>query len=152
MAFQALKNSCDIIFRPITSFDDLAIGIYSVDSFALKSTVYGKRIFVNITDFCVVLPPRFLERINKQSQIDDLNEDRYKMIYNGKDRTKKNLLLLNFEKVVEKQKSSTSAMQFSDETDGSSLRRTADESNRQNDEEQPAKKTQRKKNTPRKFL
>lgn len=96
MAFQALQTSCEVVFHPIKKFDDLENGIYLVDSFSMKDTKFGKRIFVNIDDFCVVLPPRFMERINKQKQIDELNAGRYNMIYQGKDATKKNLLLLSF--------------------------------------------------------
>lgn len=96
MAFRALQTSCKVVFRPIKKFDELEHGVYLVDSFSMKDTKFGKRIFVNIDDFCVVLPPRFLERINKQKQVDELNAGRYNMIYQGKDPTKKNLLLLSF--------------------------------------------------------
>lgn len=161
MAFQALKNSCEISFRPIKKFDDLAVGTYLVDSFSMKDTVYGKRIFVNIGEFCVVLPPRFMERINKYKQIDELNAQSFNMVYNGKDKTKKDLLLVNFVEVPKigdddddagnttgDNKASTST-RSTDEVDGVSMKRTADDDDDSGDE--PAKKSQRKR-TPKKFF
>lgn len=99
MAFQAIENSCEIAFRTIKKFDDLAVGTYSVDSFSMKDTRYGRRIFVNIEEFCVVLPVRFMERVNKQKQIDELNAQRFNMVYKGKDIARRNLLLLSFNEI-----------------------------------------------------
>lgn len=156
MAFQALKDSCEINFRPIKPFDDLKVGTYSVDSFSMKNTRYGKRIFVNIEDFCVVLPPRFMERINKPHQIDDLNAEHYNMIYRGKDKNQINLLLLSFVEVVDNandnatvdgERASTSTLARSvDAVDGAST--SAQALGEQADE--PPKKSQRKR-TPKKL-
>lgn len=156
MAFQALKDSCEIKFRPIKPFDDLKVGTYSVDSFSMKNTRYGKRIFVNIEDFCVVLPPRFMERINKPQQIDNLNAEHYNMIYRGKDKNQKDLLLLSFVEAVDDtndnatvdgERASTSTHARSvDAVDGAST--SAKALSERTDE--PPKKTQRKR-TPKKF-
>lgn len=162
MAFQALKNSCEISFRPIKKFDDLAVGTYLVDSFSMKNTEYGKRIFVNIGEFCVVLPPRFMERINKCKQIDELNAGRFKMVYNGKDRSKKDLLLLNFIEIEETDNDDTdntfgddgasTSKRSADEADGASLKRVVDDDDDDDDSaDEPPKKTQRKR-TPKKFF
>lgn len=154
MAFLALKNSCENTFRPIKKFDDLAVGTYTVDSFRLKDTKFGRRIFVNIEDFCVVLPPRFLERISTQNQIDELNSEQYKMIYAGKDKEKKNLLLLNFVEVAKtsddgdddsEQPNTSAAANSADEADGAS---TSSSSLSKHDDEP----SQKRKRTPKKFF
>lgn len=158
MAFQALKNSCEIAFRPIKKFDDLAIGTYLVSSFSLKDTKYGRRIFVNIGEFCVVLPPRFMERVNKQKQIDELNASSFNMIYNGKDKDKKDLLMLKFVEVFEtsddddtanyNRASTSSSTRSADEADGAAFKRRHDDSA---DVDEPLKKSRRKR-APKRFF
>lgn len=163
MAFQALKDSCQYVFRPIKAFNDLDIGTYRVESFSMKNTKFGKRIFVNIGDFAVVLPPRFLERINKPKQLDNLNAGSYKMVYRGKDKSRKDLLLLDFVEVDSGDDDSDDEMKASTSThivdgaDDTSSKRTGDEndtsSKRTGDEDgnEPQTKTPRKR-SPKKFF
>lgn len=101
MAYNALKRAWKNTFLPIQSFDRLPIGTYTVRAFKLKDTKFGKRVFVDIDDFCVVLPPRFSENIHTQDQIVDLNKVKMRMIYKGKDEKKNNLVCVKFKKLIE---------------------------------------------------
>lgn len=84
-------------------FDDLAIGSYSIKSFALmkKSTYGGKRLLVHLESGYLILP----ERMNKfaiQAEIDRLNSGSYNFVYLGKqafpqkNKTKGNHSKINF--------------------------------------------------------
>lgn len=106
MALKALKRAWKNVFLPIQSFDNLPVGTYAVTRFRLKETKFGQRVFVEIDDFCVVLPPRFSENIYSQAQIVELNKNKMKMIFKGKYEEKNNLVCVKFKRLNERSDSS----------------------------------------------
>lgn len=85
---------------PFLKFDDLTVGSrYEIDHFALVDTQYGRRVSVWINEDILHLPIRFVKEISTQEQIDALNENKYVMIYGGKDLNRKNRILIDFETV-----------------------------------------------------
>lgn len=80
----------------VKKFDNLKIGEYVVKSFKLKDTTFGLRVFVEIDDFYLSLPPRFSDKINSSEQIVELNGKKFKMIYGGKDLEEFNKLIIDF--------------------------------------------------------
>lgn len=80
----------------IKKFDNLPIGEYLVKSFKLKVTQFGLRVYVEIDDFYVVLPARFSDKINSAEQLEELNGNKFKMVYKGKNKEEFNKLMIDF--------------------------------------------------------
>lgn len=80
----------------VKKFDNLNLGEYVVKSFKLKETNFGLRVFVEVDNFYLTLPPRFSDKINSAEQIAELNEKKFKMIYGGKDVDEFNKLIIDF--------------------------------------------------------
>lgn len=80
----------------IKKFDNLSTGEYMVKSFKLKETQFGLRVYVEVDDFYLVLPARFFDKINSVQQLDELNENKFKMVYNGKNKDEFNKLMIDF--------------------------------------------------------
>lgn len=80
----------------IKKFDDLSIGEYFVKSFKLKETQFGLRVYVEIDDFYLVLPARFSDKVNSVEQLEEINENKFKMIYKGKNKDEYNKLMIDF--------------------------------------------------------
>lgn len=94
-----LKNACSSdckTYKVYKNFDDLPIGEYKINRFALVETKYGQRIRVTLDECYIYLPTRLLKTINEQSQIDELNSVGCIMVYKGKD---KNSIQLDFKEV-----------------------------------------------------
>lgn len=101
----------------VKKFDHLQIGEYIVKSFKLKETTFGLRVFVEIDDFYLCLPPRFSDKINSSEQIDELNGKKFKMVYGGKNVDEFNKLIIDFKPVREIQEAQELEIET---TDGSS--------------------------------
>lgn len=89
-----------ILISLLKRFDELETGKYKIKKFEIFETKYGKRLTVHCDDFFVYLPKRFSDAINSSELLNVLNEKAensdYFMEYNGKDKNRKNLLLLSF--------------------------------------------------------
>lgn len=85
----------------IKKFDDLTQGTYLVKSFKLKDTTFGLRLYVQIDDFYLVLPPRYTDKINSDEQLQELNGGKFKMIYHGKNKDEYNKLMIDFKPLKE---------------------------------------------------
>lgn len=70
-------------------------------SFKLKDTQFGLRVYVEIDDFYLVLPARFSDKINSAEQLAEINENKVKMIYNGKNKDEFNKLMIDFVQLKE---------------------------------------------------
>lgn len=92
----SLNSSVAKITPKIKRFDDLENGEYVVKSFKLKETPFGLRVFVEINNFYLSLPPRFSDKINSVDQIAELNVKKFKMVYGGKNAEEFNKLILDF--------------------------------------------------------
>lgn len=95
----SLNSSNSVNQARVKKFDSLEVGEYIVKSFKLKETNFGLRVYVEIDDFYLSLPPRFSDKINSAEQIDDINDKKFKMIYKGKNPEEFNKLMIDFELV-----------------------------------------------------
>ena len=59
---------------------------------------FGRRLRAETKDFIITLPERFINNLTDEI-LADLNKERYVMTYKGKDETKHNMVLLDFEKI-----------------------------------------------------
>lgn len=98
----------------VKKFDDLANGEYLVKSFKLKETPFGLRLYAQIDDFYLILPPRYTDKINSGEQVQELNEKKMKMVYNGKNKDEFNKLMIDF-KLLETSSSDGNISAESDE-------------------------------------
>lgn len=80
----------------VKKFDNLVIGDYLVKSFQLKDTKFGLRVFVEIDDFYLILPARFSDKINSKEQLEELNDQKWKMEYRGKNKDEFGKLMIDF--------------------------------------------------------
>lgn len=92
----SLNSSNKSVDGKIRKFDNLPIGEYLVKSFSLKENQFGIRVYVEIDDFYLVLPARFSDKINSAEQLEELNENKFKMVYNGKNKNEFNKLMMDF--------------------------------------------------------
>lgn len=92
----SLNSSVAKTVAKIKRFDDLENGEYIVKSFNLKDTPYGLRVFVEVENFYLTLPPRFSDKINSAEQIAELNAKHFKMVYGGKNAAEFNRLIIDF--------------------------------------------------------
>ena len=79
--------------------DDLEIGKrYPIDRFELlPETKYGATIVVYIDDELVYLPKRFTKIFKTEADIEELNRQKYVLIYSGRDVKQHNKILVDFE-------------------------------------------------------
>lgn len=92
---------------PFRKFEDLEIGRwYGIDKFILIHSPFGMKIAVRIKNtaeyggcFMINLPDRF-KVMASQEKVDELNaeEDKGYMYYGGKDFSRKNRIIVGFEK------------------------------------------------------
>lgn len=97
LGLDLLKKACNAI--SYLKFDDLEIGRqYSIERFELFSeTKYGACIVVYINGDMLYLPKRFNKIFKTAEQIENLNKFKHVLIYNGKDETQGNRVLVDFE-------------------------------------------------------
>lgn len=95
--FQALKSACkaSTVFK---NFDNIEIGAYNVVEFKFMVTRYGQKVVVVTEDFMCFLPDRIAKAIKSDEAIAELNSVPYIMKYNGKDTSRHNLVMLDFER------------------------------------------------------
>lgn len=93
-ALQGLNelNSCG---KKYTNFGKLPIGEYPVQKFSLASTPHGDRIRVDLAEYFVFLPHRYFDKVNEE-KCTTLNKFNYIMVFNGKENTKGERLILSF--------------------------------------------------------
>lgn len=93
-ALQGLNelNSCS---RKYTNFSKLPIGEYPVQKFSLASTPHGDRIRVDLAEYFVFLPQRYYDKVDME-KCAALNKFNYIMVFNGKENTKGERLILSF--------------------------------------------------------
>ena len=94
-AFELLKR---VITRdkPFRSFSKLEPGIYPIWKFQLSEGKFGKRLRIELKDCLITLPERFIYDVTPES-VDELNLGQYKMIYKGRDASRNNRILVDFE-------------------------------------------------------
>lgn len=115
-----LNASRTQIHERARKFDELAIGEYLVKSFKLKETTFGLRLHVLFEDFFIILPERYADKINSEEQITELNNLKWKMVYNGKNKQQGNRLMLDFEKLGNSDKKPGAAVNTSHAEDSTS--------------------------------
>lgn len=104
MSFLLLQEACkkkknlkDVKF---IKWDELPVGDYKVDLFKLTESNYGLKIQVIFLldgeKRYVSLPDRFSEKLNQDSQIDELNQHQYTMKFFGKDTSWYKFITLDF--------------------------------------------------------
>lgn len=94
-------NASSASNEKVKKFENLDHGTYLVKSFKLKDTPYGLRLFVQIDDFYLILPPRYTDKINSDEQLKELNDGKFKMIYRGKNKDEFNKLMIDFKPLME---------------------------------------------------
>lgn len=86
-ALNSLINACnDKNCLTYKNFNQLNIGEYKIKRFALSQTKFGLRVKAISDDFYIYLPTKFTNHLNKQEQIDALNDGNVIMWFKGKDR------------------------------------------------------------------
>lgn len=95
-AFQALKSACkaSTVFK---NFDNIEIGVYNIVEFKFVETRYGKKVVVVTENFMCFLPDRIANAIKSDEAIIELNSAPYIMRYSGKDASRHNRVMLDFE-------------------------------------------------------
>lgn len=93
-ALQALNdlNSCS---QRYSNFSDLKIGDYAVRKFSIEATKQGDRILVDLDEYFVFLPKRYLDKIGEEKCV-ELNKFNFIMTFGGKEYTNKDRLILSF--------------------------------------------------------
>lgn len=99
--FEKLKKAC-INDSNYNKWDDLQHGVYNIKYFKLIDTKnFGLKLYVYLeNNFVLQMPQRCLDSINQEAEVEELNAEKYKLIYNGKDAMKKNMLLIDIERVI----------------------------------------------------
>lgn len=99
-AFQSLKTACKAptVYK---KFDQIAAGEYTVLEFKFVSTRIGKKLVVVTTDFMCFLPDRIAKSLSSDEVIAELNRTPCVMKYGGKDVTRHNRLILDFEPLLD---------------------------------------------------
>lgn len=87
-SFNKFKKAC--WNSQFISFENLAIGEYVVSKFTLTQTAFGPKIKVTFGHNYVFLPNRFSENMT-EADVDGLNQVPQKMVYSGKDSTRRNM-------------------------------------------------------------
>lgn len=95
-AFDVLKTACKASAN-YTSFEHIKPGFYDVQRFKIVNTKFGKKVVVMTEEFDCFLPERFLKGVTPQV-VDALNSETYVMKYYGKDPTRHNRVMVDFEK------------------------------------------------------
>lgn len=80
------------------NISELREGDYAIDAFRLIKTKFGLRLGVLIRRNIVFLPCRFAKHISSQEDVDELNQTRYIMKYDGMLRDQ---AVIHFKKVGE---------------------------------------------------
>lgn len=96
-SFEMLKKASTA--SSFLKFDDFEIGKrYLVDRFEfLTDTKYGVCLVVYVNDDLVYLPKRFTKVFTSAAAVESLNKDEYVLIYSGRDATKNNKILVDFD-------------------------------------------------------
>lgn len=97
-AFEKLKKAC--INKPFVSVSNLPEGNYIVQRFQRLETFNGPRVRVELKDYIVYLPDRFVELLCHDT-IKELNQQKVIMKHMGKDPEDSNRLKLDFEVIQE---------------------------------------------------
>lgn len=84
--------------KKYVSFKDLSPGEYIVNKFTIVNTVYGERIRIDLQNTYMYLPQSFLKTLTPEV-LDDVNRSPKLMIYEGKDASNNNALILDFNDV-----------------------------------------------------
>lgn len=95
-SLELLKSLC--LPRPFKSFKDLEPKEYRVHYFSLVPSNLGQRVRIDLADCYLFLPERFA-KIMKEPVLNDLNNRAIIMVYDGKDKSNMNRLLLDFKDV-----------------------------------------------------
>lgn len=89
----SLKSAC--LTKNFKSFKELAHGEYIVNRFMHVDTKHGKRVRIDLEEFYMYLPERFSSLT--EADINSLNASQKIMVYSGKDASKQNRLILDFQ-------------------------------------------------------
>lgn len=89
----SLKSAC--LSKNFKSFKELAQGEYIVNRFTHVDTKHGKRVRIDLEEFYMYLPERFTSLT--EADINSLNASQKIMVYSGKDASKQNRLILDFQ-------------------------------------------------------
>lgn len=99
IAFAALKNACKGGL-PYKNFNDLEKGEYEVKSFSIRQMSFGLCVCAYFEDFYVALPDRFMQQVGQRKKIEELNSEKYLMIFAGKIATRQNFVDVDFIKIT----------------------------------------------------
>lgn len=93
-ALEALDdlNNCS---QRYANFNDLKLGDYAVRKFSVAPTKQGDRIRVDLDEYFVFLPKRYLDKIGEK-KCAELNKFNFIMTFGGKEYTNKDRLILSF--------------------------------------------------------
>lgn len=93
-------NKCAGKSNGYIKFDNLTAGSYPVKHFSImkKSNFGGKRLLIHLKDGYLILPQRMSEEFATQSEVNKLNKGRYKIVYIGKDKSKRDRVDFRLEK------------------------------------------------------
>lgn len=97
-AFNALKSAVKSS-SAYRNFDNIDIGVYKVLEFSFVVTRYGQKIVVTTPEFKCFLPDRFSKSIQTAEAIAELNATRCVMRFSGKDVTRRNRVMVDFEMI-----------------------------------------------------
>lgn len=98
---EALKKACNS--STFKNFDQIIPGEYPVTDFSFVETRFGRKLKVNTAEFFCYLPARFLEFINTDEHIEELNKVTQVMVFKGKDAQWKNRLILDLQPAADSQ-------------------------------------------------
>lgn len=92
-ALEDLNTAC--VGKLYKSFKELPVGEYIVVKFHIVETAHGKRIRIDLAETYMLLPERFARALTPE-KINALNKSPKIMIFNGKDSSNRDRLMLEF--------------------------------------------------------
>lgn len=101
-AFNALKSAVKAS-GAYRNFDNIEIGVYKVLGFSFVITRYGQQVVVTTPEFKCFLPDRFSKYIRTVEALAELNATPCVMRFSGKDATRRNRVMVDFDMIPEQQ-------------------------------------------------
>ena len=86
--------------KPFRSFGELKVGeAYPILHFRrVTDKKIGTRLRIEIEDFLITMPERFVKGLTDEL-LEEMNSNRYRLLYKGKDSTRFNRIMVDFEKI-----------------------------------------------------
>lgn len=83
------------------NFGDLPLGSYTVKKFLLRNSKFGLKLLVEVGDFYLTLPKRFIDKINTEELVAEINKTKWQLTYGGRENGDYTPLKIDFSAIAE---------------------------------------------------